>query len=104
MVGFVFAKLARYVSISCQMVTELASFGYASPNARIGGFHRFPHCCSNVIQSVKRKKRQVGAVDGVRLAGVFVQAGPLAAPNYTNAVKALVRPGESPSPLKLKVG
>eukprot|EP00434_Breviolum_minutum_P031742 symbB.v1.2.028072.t1/scaffold2936.1/size66856/1 len=41
---------------------------------------------------------EVGAVDGVRLAGVFVQAGPLDSPNYANAVGALVRWGDPNNP------
>lgn len=43
---------------------------------------------------------EVGSVDGVRLAGVFVQAGPLASPDYSKAVKALVRWGDPNRPYK----
>ncbi|CAK9096553.1 unnamed protein product [Durusdinium trenchii] len=41
---------------------------------------------------------EVGAVDGVRLASVFVQAGPQNSSNYTKAVKALVRWGTPDAP------
>eukprot|EP00435_Cladocopium_sp_Y103_P058463 s559_g20.t1 len=41
---------------------------------------------------------EVASVDGVRLAGVFVQAGPLASPDYSKAVKALVRWGDPDHP------
>ncbi|CAE7331752.1 unnamed protein product [Symbiodinium pilosum] len=41
---------------------------------------------------------EVGNVDGVRLAGVFVQAGPLDSPDFTNAVGALVRWGKPDEP------
>ncbi|CAJ1441080.1 unnamed protein product [Effrenium voratum] len=41
---------------------------------------------------------EVGPVDGVRLAAVFVQAGPQASPDYSTAVKALIRWGDAKTP------
>ncbi|CAE7221307.1 unnamed protein product [Symbiodinium sp. CCMP2456] len=41
---------------------------------------------------------EVGNVDGVRLAGVFVQAGPMDSPDFSKAVGALVRWGKPEEP------